>query len=196
MIVYKITNIINDKNYIGITSRNLTSRWNEHVYDSNSNKTNMNIHKAIRKYGKDNFVIEQLYIGSNTEEINNKEIEYIKEYNSLDRNYGYNISPGGNNKHICTLESKAKMSLSRQKAWKNGKYSNQEYRDKISKAKTGIKVIKLQKKVICLETNEIFDSIKKASENYKVTPGAICNSIKRGSKINKQYTLKYTEATD
>lgn len=90
MYVYKITNNINNKIYIGITN-DYKRRWREHKGKHNKNSV---ISKAIHKYGEQNFSFEVLYSGLSIEDANQKEIELIQQYNSLIPN-GYNISSGG-----------------------------------------------------------------------------------------------------
>lgn len=88
--IYQITNMINQKNYIGQTN-NIVKRWSNHRCISNPN---MVIAQAIKKYGVENFKFEILLSGLTKEEANEKEINYIKEKNSLVPN-GYNVSKGG-----------------------------------------------------------------------------------------------------
>ena len=82
-----ITNCVNGKKYVGITSRSIKQRFNEHC------KTDSYIGRAIRKYGESNFSITQIDKSSNWEELCEKEVSYIKEYDSFDN--GYNQTIGG-----------------------------------------------------------------------------------------------------
>lgn len=91
MIIYKITNKVNNKIYIGQTVKSLRTRFNGHC----STKSNTYIASAIKKYGKDSFSIEQIDSASSAEELNAKEEYWIRFYNSLDRTIGYNIKKGG-----------------------------------------------------------------------------------------------------
>lgn len=99
--IYKITNKLNNKVYIGQTRYFIQHRWEQHVYSSLSNPNNCEynflLHKAIRKYGKENFLIEQIECIINEEETNLKERYWIKYYNScvLNDGYGYNMTYGG-----------------------------------------------------------------------------------------------------
>lgn len=81
MIVYSITNTVNGKRYIGITTKSLQERWRNHY-----NQLSCGIGPAIKKYGKDNFIIESLDdTASSLDELIEKEIHYISllkpEYN-------------------------------------------------------------------------------------------------------------------
>ena len=89
MYVYRITNKINNKKYIGITN-NYKRRFKEHILK----KTSSAIHKAIIKYGEENFIFEIIYTGLSVEESCEKEIELIQKENTLVP-YGYNIAKGG-----------------------------------------------------------------------------------------------------
>lgn len=86
--VYKITNKINNKKYIGQTN-NLKRRFQEHLHDKRKNHP---IHEALVKYGKENFDYEILYYGKN---YNVEEKKWIKYYNTQNKNFGYNIVEGG-----------------------------------------------------------------------------------------------------
>lgn len=93
--IYKITNEVNNKIYIG-QSINIEKRVKEHFWKSECSKDrsyNSALHSAIRKYGKQNFsweIIEECTIDN----IDDREKYYIKYYNSLTPN-GYNILSGG-----------------------------------------------------------------------------------------------------
>lgn len=94
MIIYKITNLINNKIYIGLTRNSLDSRWSYHIRDSKNAKKG--IDAAIRKYGKENFKVEIIDETATTlEELNNLEIYYIKLFNSTNNKIGYNQTSGG-----------------------------------------------------------------------------------------------------
>ena len=88
---YKVTNLINGKIYIGKTN-NFKKRKLEHTrYDVN----NENIfHKALRKYGENNFIWEVIDECEGLDEINKLEKYYIRKYKSYKPN-GYNMTKGG-----------------------------------------------------------------------------------------------------
>lgn len=93
MYVYQITNLINNKQYIGITN-NIKKRWsNEKSYPSNPVRRQV-IQEAIHKYGKDNFDFAILYQNLSIEQAVELEAKLIKEKNTLVPN-GYNVDKGG-----------------------------------------------------------------------------------------------------
>lgn len=92
MYLYMITNLVNNKRYIGITN-DYKKRWVNHKC---CNDTSMAIARAIKKYGVENFKFEVLLSGIPIDKIDEYEMEYIKKYNTLITNgHGYNISTGG-----------------------------------------------------------------------------------------------------
>ena len=106
MIIYKITNNINGKIYIGQTIETLYKRWNRHCSDSNKNT--MAITRAIKKYGKENFSIQKICDCSDQNQLDNSEKYYISFFNSRLPN-GYNILEGGNGGSLLK-ETKDKIS--------------------------------------------------------------------------------------
>jgi group I intron endonuclease len=91
--IYKITNLINNKVYIGQTIQPLKDRWYRHCGKTGSkNELEMPIKRAILKYGKHNFSIEKL---EECEQclLDSREIYYIEQYDSY--NKGYNATKGG-----------------------------------------------------------------------------------------------------
>lgn len=103
MYVYKITNLINNKAYIGITN-NIEKRWsNEKSYPSDPSKRQV-IQEAIHKYGKQNFSFEILHRNVSIEQAIQFEENYIKNLNTLVPN-GYNVDQGGKyHPSFCTKE--------------------------------------------------------------------------------------------
>lgn len=94
-IVYKITNNVNGKVYIGQTIRPLSERMSQHKCCMNGS-SNSYLYKSMRKYGWDNFTWEIVCECSCREELNSKEIEYITLHEShRTRGKGYNLTKGG-----------------------------------------------------------------------------------------------------
>jgi group I intron endonuclease len=89
MFIYQITNLINSKTYIGKTERTLEQRFKEHSRFKRIGV--MPICDAIKKYGKNNFIINSLYETQNVEQLNLLEKELIEQLQPE-----YNVAPGGN----------------------------------------------------------------------------------------------------
>lgn len=93
-IIYKSTNILNDKVYIGFTSKTLKERIRTHKYRCSSG-VSVNFYNSVRKYGWDNFVFEELYTTLDGNYcLNTMESHFIKEYDSYKN--GLNDTKGGN----------------------------------------------------------------------------------------------------
>jgi len=108
-LIYKFTNKINNKSYIGFTCRGFELRRYEHIYLS-TKASKFKFHLALKKYGIENFHEEILENNiSSLPEVNNREIFYIKHYDSY-RN-GYNMTIGGGYccDYVLTDESREKM---------------------------------------------------------------------------------------
>lgn len=94
--IYKCINIINGKIYIGFTNKQFNTRITEHHSSSKAGSDHL-LHKAIRKYGKENFEWEVIYESLDREHtLNNMEKYFIEEYSSyFETGLGYNMTYGG-----------------------------------------------------------------------------------------------------
>lgn len=91
-LIYKYTNLINGKIYIGQTVQELKNRDKKHFYT----KHNDYFHRALNLYGRENFSLEIVEDNIPLEQLDEKEIFYIKECNSYYKNgNGYNMTKGG-----------------------------------------------------------------------------------------------------
>lgn len=95
-VIYKITNLINNKIYIGQTKIPEPKRWQAHVWNANNNSNNdcPYLNNAINKYGKENFKREIIEECSN-ELLSEREKYWIKYYDTTNREKGYNLTQGG-----------------------------------------------------------------------------------------------------
>lgn len=90
--IYKITNLINNKIYIGETTRQIRIRWNEHksvCMNESGHGYNYHLHNAMRKYGIENFKIEEIEFCKDEKRFE-RETYYINLYQSNNSKYGYN----------------------------------------------------------------------------------------------------------
>ena len=124
-VIYKITNTINGKIYIGKDSSNKKNYYG-------SGKA---IKNSIKKYGKENFTKEIIDYAESLDELNNKEKYWIKFYNSTNSLIGYNRSSGGDGDFIfsnMTNEAKERMKESLRKCWKSKEFSERKKEDTIN----------------------------------------------------------------
>lgn len=91
--IYKITNIHNNKCYIGQTT-NPTRRWKEHI--DSAKYIDLPLYKDINTYGITSFTFQILEQNIGEDKIDNQEAYWIKTYDSQNKQKGYNIEPGGN----------------------------------------------------------------------------------------------------
>lgn len=110
--IYKIENLVNGKVYIG-QSINIEQRWYNHIHELDENRhCNSYLQNSWNKYGKEKFkfsIIEECLIN----EIDEKEIYWIKYYDSLNPTKGYNLTAGGQGLHGYTWseDQKERQSL-------------------------------------------------------------------------------------
>ena len=98
-IIYKVTNDLNDKVYIGQTMYLLENRWEWHINKANNPNDNCKFHKALRELGIQHFKIEEL-IRVDKSMLDNYEIDYIKQYNSYLNGYNSTFGGGGKRSYI------------------------------------------------------------------------------------------------
>lgn len=169
--VYKHTNKINGKVYIGQTCLKITDRW----LHGKGYVGCTYFYNAIQKYGWDNFEHEILFENLTKEKANELEKQMIKDYNSMDKEYGYNLMSGGVYSQPCD-ETKEKMRKAH--SGKNnhfyGKHHTKESIEKIRQKKLGSKLseetkAKISKgnkgKIVSEETR------RKIGETHKGLPG-------------------------
>lgn len=174
----------NDMVYIGITKNVPEVRWQ----NGNGYKKQPYFWNAIQKYGWDNFKHEILFSGLSQKEAEQKEIELIKVFHSNNREFGYNISNGGNTIGTVSQETKQKIS----KANKGNKYGvghivSEDARTKISKSMIGNQHGKGQKM-----SNEMKDKLSAShkTESFKRK----LSEINKGRKLSKETKDKISKS--
>lgn len=200
--IYKITNLINNKIYIGQTTRTIQDRWNQHISDSKRPDKQTYLYKAFNKYGIDNFKIEKI-IEAPQEKLDELEIFYIKQYNSYYD--GYNMTLGGSSHRIYNSEyiyklwekgfSKSEImkitGISQHQFWELMK--NQPTYSKEESLKRSNKAIQKSIDQYDLENNYIqtFPSIQEAARQTKSEATNIVKVLKGKMKKTNGYIWKY-----
>lgn len=191
--IYKITNQINGKIYIG-QSNDIYRRWKEEkFYKGHCNNP---LKRAFNKYGLENFdfeIIEECSI----EELDEKEIYYISLYKSNEYEFGYNLTSGGG-RCFFSDDVKKRMSMAhkgmkrtkeairKSAEFHKGRKRSEETRKKQSEAKN-----KQKKKVLCVETKIIYESIRDASRKTKITHSCISKCCLGKTKTCRGYHWEF-----
>lgn len=188
--IYLIRNKIDGKIYVG-QSVNIKARITAHKRKLKINKHgNDYLQKAFNKYGADNFEFKVIE-NCNMEELDNKEIYWIKKFNSINRNFGYNLESGGHQGKITCLESK--LAKCGEKNPMFGKKHSLEFVEKIKMLNRG-NSDKLTVKDVEEIKNKLYSGIRQIelSKEYNVTISTI-NKIARcknwqwlNSELNKK----------
>lgn len=209
--IYRLKNLINNKVYIGLTTRNFECRYGKSgiksVY-SKKKKDNSHICNSIEKYGFDCWDIEILHDNIlDIEELKKLEKYYISKYKSNNPKYGYNKTLGGENvadslkkKVICINDQNIFDSLADAGEYYNISYTaisqcclgktQQVYGKQFAYYEEGkkyeLKEISNEcfKQVVCVNTMEKFNTITAAATKYNVNIEAIrqaCNNHYKGA---------------
>lgn len=216
--VYQHKNKINGKIYFGITSRKVEERWG---IKGNNYKSTPHFYAAIQKYGWDNFEHNILYQNLTKEEACKLEKDLISEYQTQNRNFGYNILEGGQasvlppevrqkmsqsmmgNKnglgHPCSEEKKKKISDSQK-----GRQFSEEHKKKLSKAAKNRHVpcsqekkeklsqnYPKQKQIYCVETDTIYRSVQECARQLNLYATNVSKVCRGIHKTTGGYHLRY-----
>lgn len=223
-VIYRIYNKLNNKSYIGKSSKGLT-RVYAHFRDHKNPKkikTTRLLYTAMSKYGEDNFEWEIVFVCSTIEELNAKEIEFIKKYESFGKRKGYNLTEGGtggNTWASLSEEEKIRASIKLSKALKKNYKNNPERRKGCSKILKEIRsnpkksaknaeiaskrltilnktdprfIASRSTKIICQQNGKIYNSIREASLEFNINESTIANAL-RNKKVCKGYIFAYLE---
>lgn len=204
----------NNKKYIGITSKKPKQRWES----GTGYITQKLMNRAIKKYGWENIKHIILYENLTKEQAERKEIELISKYKTCNSKYGYNVENGGNSIGKHSKETRKKISIAN-KGRKNpkiasvnkgnkyclGRIVSEETKKKISNSnkgkhrspstefKKGYSNIKWRKKVLCIDTNILYESITSAFEDTNISISCISTCCSGKTKTAGGYHWRYYE---
>jgi len=175
MLIYKITNMVNEKFYIGKTTKTIEERLRKHCVRASAPL----LHSAIKKYGIENFKIEQVDSASSIEELNKKEQFWIAKTDAI--RLGYNLANGGDGGAV-TGEPLERI----RKHAKNRKFSAST-RKRMSDSHKGSRNGRSKKVLVTLEdgSNKEFISIKAASDFLGFSPSTGM-AMAKGVKASKR----------
>lgn len=176
LIVYKVTNLINGKCYVGQTKRTLNERWYGHCTKAGCTA----LHNAILKYGKENFSIEVIDTAVNESELNSKEKYWISELNTLSPN-GYNLKTGGDRSELVE-DSIDKIRTTVKSLWDEGAYTAPWKRMVCQYSLDGTLI-------------ETWDSIREAAKHLGITDKHISSVCKGDRRTSGGFMWRYYEDT-
>ncbi len=222
--VYILTNIINDKQYIGKTIKKFNKRLSQHLKAARSGNGYC-LHRAIRKYGIENFHIECLQVSNKL--VNLWENHLIRRWNTLAPN-GYNLTVGGEGgEHTEEVKQKiAKAHKGKSKTeehikniskgkkgkknpvlseamkghipWNIGIEHNKETRKKISEKAKG-RPAHNRRKTVLIHPNgstEVFNALTHAAKKYDLNHSGLVNVINGNIKTFKGFRVVYYNTWD
>lgn len=175
MWIYKITNIQNNKVYIGQTIRPIEQRFHRHLSDALNNILDTHFARAIRKYGKDSFIIEEIDNAQTQDELNQKEQYWIRYYNSVEDGYNETdaVSKCGGN----TYQSKTEEEM-------------EVIKNKIRQTKLGDKnpmARKIKRTNIITNEVDIFDTVINCAKACGIQNGKTSISTRLNGQIKSPY---------
>lgn len=203
MIIYKATNTINNKIYIGQTTKTLRLRIKSHI-NSALHRKHLNTHfaNAIRKYGALSFKWETIDEAQTQKELDDKEMYWIAHYNSSDTLIGYNLTSGGEHGQF-TEDVLNKLKIKAQEKVKNPEWYKKHmdmvkkrdnnplfkerhrqvlinlHNNKTQQEKRKFAVReKLNKPVICLESGIVYESELLASTSLSLCKNTLSRQLR------------------
>jgi len=186
MKIYKITNKLDGKVYIGKCEGSLEKRFQRHCRPSSGC---VKIKNAIKKHGKENFSIEEIDSCENAKDLNKREIYWISQYKSVES--GYNLTYGGEG------GSPSKETREKIRKHRTGKKISKKVRDKMSIDRTGHKNYRSKKTLVIYPdgSQKVFKCLKYASESLDISYSC-ARALAQGhnKKSRDGYKIKYLEA--
>jgi len=207
--IYKVTNLHNNKIYIGCTN-NIEKRHSAHLSDCfnpSSKRHHFTLYKAIRKYGIHNFKWDILGTCNSREELNVAEKICIEHFQSNNKIYGYNNTIGGDGgpvrlgmKHLQISIDKMKVAqanlvISDEQRIKTsntlkGHKQTQESKDKKTKAHLG-KPHPAYRTVLNITTQQIFNTPKDAAVHDNISYNSVIEICNGRQKQTHGHVYKY-----
>lgn len=195
--IYKITNIVNNKLYIGQTRKTIEERFQMHIKKAKQH-TNRYLYDAMNKYGYDNFIPSEIEECDDSL-LDEREIYWIAYYNTTNKQYGYNMTIGGGGGDTWTNNSHKEETSRKISEHNKGKHNNPEAIQNW---------IKAARKANTIEVNPIelkqdiqnFISVEDICRKYNISRKTFYNKCKeffnatpteiRGDRLTHSNTMK------
>lgn len=186
MEIYKITNKVTGKGYIGKTVIGYEKRFSIHKKNA-SNRVNRRLYDSMNYHGVDNFVVTLLYTCTSLEELSNKEILAIKEHNTLIPN-GYNMTIGGDGGYTLTKwpEEKRKNLYAQQALTRTGVKRSEEQKERMSEAQKGKHISLEQKEKISTTLHNRYKHLSLEEQRKVIQPLLNNNYTRLGETHSKE----------
>lgn len=203
--IYKITCKNTGKIYIGKSESSIEDRWNGHVRTAflpSHGDYNFPFHRAIRKYGPNAFIVEQIDQCENSEELKQKEKFWISYYNSY--HDGYNATLGGDGQckynydeivnYFLQNNNSLVQTCQHFKIYDQVVYSALKSKNIDYKALKSNKRQKYNKKIYCVELDKIFNNMSEINEYFgKIVHPNIRRALNGITKKAYNYTWREIE---
>jgi group I intron endonuclease len=177
--LYRITDTLNNKVYIGQSNKE-NERWRQHKYFARQEKPIQYVHRAIKKYGVDHFAYEVIACCKTQEDTDATETLLIEQYDSCNKEKGYNIAPGGNHAWNAGLPPEMQPGY--------GRVVSEETKKKISESNMG--------KIMPLHSSEWKEYMSKIMTGRTLPPEQVEKIARsnRGQKRSEEVKLKLSNA--
>lgn len=214
MIIYKITNTINGKVYIGQSQHSFNKRYERNgvgaervlaCYEfakERGDSYNKHLYHSMKKYGVENFTVEILEQCKTIAKLNSREKYYIKLYNSGDPDFGYNYQLGGGSSRYTTKMKKHRQQQKRQEEINNYSFLSEIFDDNILYTYVDEKVLYSLKQnartiyillsvlhdgnVICIDRKSLYNCLPKHENRKKML-------IKILDELQDKEIIEYTD---
>ena len=109
MIVYLLQNKINNKCYVGKTTKTLKARWRQHKTEARIGRYGWPLYRDIRDFGAENFAVELLGKANSNRRLSQMERKFIRQFNTVVDGYNHACASFGG--RICEVRHVEKKSL-------------------------------------------------------------------------------------
>ena len=175
--IYKITNIINNKLYIGQTRKTIEERFQTHLKNAQKH-INRYLYDAMNKYGYDNFICS-LIEECDDSLLDEREIYWIKFYNTTDKSNGYNMTIGGGGGNTWTNNPHKEETSKKISEHNKGKHQiSPELREKLNITSKEANTISVDKNALEKDIKN-FMSVEDICKKYEISRRTFYNKCKK-----------------